>query len=81
MAVAASIVGREYETHVTGRESAVPEAEPVRPLKADELAGIAGLEARRRPFTALFHDLGNRSAVWPGRRGLIEVSAARRLVV
>jgi hypothetical protein len=27
MAVAASIVGREYETHVTGRESAVPEAE------------------------------------------------------
>jgi hypothetical protein len=42
---------------------------------------FAGLEARRRPFTALFHDLGNSSAVSPGRRGLIEVSAARRLVV
>jgi hypothetical protein len=42
---------------------------------------FAGLEARRRPFTVLFHDLGKSSAVWPGRRGLIEVSAARRLVV
>jgi hypothetical protein len=42
---------------------------------------FAGLEARHRPFTVLFHDLGKSSAVWPGRRGLIEVSAARRLVV
>jgi hypothetical protein len=36
---------------------------------------FAGLEAPRRPFTVLFHDLGKRSAVWPGRRGLIQVSA------
>ena len=51
------------------------------PLNQDELASIAGLEARRRTFTVLFHDLGKSSAVWSGRRGLIEVSAARRLVV
>jgi hypothetical protein len=42
---------------------------------------FAGLEAWRRTFTVLFHDLGKSSAVWSGRPGLIEVSAARRLVV
>jgi hypothetical protein len=35
---------------------------------------FAGLEAWRRTFTVLFHDLGKSSAVWSGRRGLIEVT-------
>jgi hypothetical protein len=50
------------------------------PLNQDELASIAGLEARRRTFTVLFHDLGKSSA-WSGRRGLNQLSAVRRLVV
>ena len=73
--------GVDRWAHATGREPAGPEAEPVPSRKRMSWLEFAGLEARRRPFTVLFHDLGKSSAVWPGRRGLIEVSAARRLVV
>jgi hypothetical protein len=39
------------------------------PLNQDELASIAGLEARRRTFTVLFHDLAKSSACGPAGAG------------
>ena len=62
-------------------QPAGPEAEPVPSRKRMSWLEFCRVEAWHRPFTVLFHDLGKSSAVWSGRRGLIEVSAARRLVV
>jgi hypothetical protein len=56
-------------TYGIGRERPGPKAEPVLSAEQDELASIAGLEARRRTFTVLFHDLGKSSACGPAGAG------------